>query len=79
MNTTLYGAVRATSRALLAAGCLLGAMAAHATDPATSPFAADRYDYSVLPPKATASPARPAKAARPADCRAAATACQPSR
>lgn len=66
-------------RSCLAAACLLGTVAAHATDPATSPFAADRYDYSVLPavkvvPKTPAAPAAPA-ALR---CRDAKAACQPT-
>lgn len=61
-------------RFVLAATCLLGAVAAHATDPATSPFAADRYDYNVLPaPKA--APHQPA----PAKCHDGKPACHPSR
>ncbi|GJG97921.1 hypothetical protein [Cupriavidus pauculus] len=58
----------------LAATCLLGAVAAHATDPATSPFAADRYDYNVLP-SAKAAPQPPA----PAKCHGGKPACHPSR
>ena len=62
-------------RSILAATCLLGAVAAHATDPATSPFAADRYDYSVLPTaKAVAKPAPAA-----IKCHEAKPACHPSR
>jgi len=62
-------------RAALATTCLLGAAAAHATDPATSPFAADRYDYSVLPTaKAVAKPAPAA-----IKCHEAKPACHPSR
>lgn len=61
-------------RSVLAATCLLGAVAAHATDPATSPFAADRYDYSVLP---TAKAL--AKVPAPARCHDGKAACHPSR
>lgn len=59
-------------RSILAATCLLGAVAAHATDPATSPFAADRYDYSVLP-------AAKAPAPTPVRCHDGKAACHPSR
>ncbi|MEN7528292.1 MULTISPECIES: hypothetical protein [unclassified Cupriavidus] len=76
MKTTL---VR-TARVLLAATCLIGGAAHAADDPATSPFAADRYDYSVFPPaSANASAKASVKPARPVHCPAAATACQPSR
>lgn len=61
-----------SARALLATAALLGAVAAHATDPATSPFAADRYDYSVQP---TAK--APAKATT--KCHDGKAACHPSR
>ena len=63
-------------RSVLAATCLFGAVAAHATDPATSPFAADRYDYSVLPPaRAVAKAPAPA----PARCPDGKAACHPPR
>ena len=63
-------------RSALAAACLLGTVAAHATDPATSPFAADRYDYNVLPPAKAVAKA-PAQA--PAKCPDGRAACHPSR
>lgn len=63
-------------RSILAATCLLGAVAAHATDPATSPFAADRYDYSVLP---AAKAVTKAPAPAPAPCHDGKAACHPSR
>ncbi|WP_066732771.1 hypothetical protein [Cupriavidus sp. D384] len=63
-------------RTVLTATCLLGAVAAHATDPATSPFAADRYDYSVLP---AARAEAKAPASVPASCHGSKAACHPSR
>lgn len=65
MRSTLF-------RSVLAATCLLGTVAAHATDPATSPFAADRYDYSVLP-----SASAVAKAPAPVRCHDRKAACHP--
>lgn len=58
-------------RAILAATALLGTVSAHAIDPATSPFAADRYDYSVLPTAKVKAPA-------PARCHDGKATCHPS-